>query len=355
MINCEFVNGAPHPLDFKPEELGRYLSNAEGVVWLDIEAPTEDDIGLLESVFHFHPLAIEDVRKGGQRARVVEYDKYVFVVMHELEPDPDGSLDDPCIRHSAEVHAFVGNNFCITVHREHSAAIDTARKRWNSTTDLQHQGPYALLYLLLDSVVDDYFPAIDAFDERIDLLEQHVIKPAREDVRTPEQKWRNSDGPVDVLNALITLRRSLLETRRYVAPLRDAVNVLLRRAEAMQVGGSDDDKQRADRAKVLFTYYQDVYDHTIRIVDTVDTYRDLLAGTLDAHLAVASNRLNEIVKVLTSVSIILMTWAGITSLYGMNFAHMPELHWKYGYVYVWGLMIVSGVAEWIYFRRRKWI
>ena len=112
---------------------------------------------------------------------------------------------------------------------------------------------------------------------------------------------------------------------------------------------------RRDRARALFAYFQDVYDHTIRIVDTIDTYRDLLSGTLDAHLAVASNRLNEIVKVLTSVSIILMTWATITGLYGMNFTNMPELHWRYGYPYALGLMVVTGIAEWIYFRRRHWL
>src|SRR5581483_5205291 len=109
------------------------------------------------------------------------------------------------------------------------------------------------------------------------------------------------------LRTLLDVRRELLETRRYVAPLRDAINVLLRRAES--VGADESEPRRRERARALFAYFQDVYDHTIRIVDTIDTYRDLLSGTLDAHLAVASNRLNEVVKVLTSVSIILMSWA----------------------------------------------
>ena len=142
--------------------------------------------------------------------------------------------------------------------------------------------------------------------------------------------------------------------RRYVAPLRDAVNVLLRRVESIE----DDERseaRRRDRARALFAYFQDVYDHTIRVVDTIDTYRDLLSGTLDAHLAVASNRLNEVVKVLTSVSIILMTWATISGIYGMNFTDMPELHWHYGYPYALGLMGGLGAAEWLYFRRRKWL
>jgi len=355
MIQCEYVNGGQTE-NFEIATVADYLGRQTGVVWVDMENPSDEEIGLLTSVFHFHPLAIEDVTHGNQRAKVADYDQYVFVVMHELQPDMGNAIDQPCIKHTAEIHAFTSNNFIVSIHKEPSDSVATTRKRWHSTMDLHHLGAFALLYLMLDTVVDDYFPAIDAFDDRIDRLEQYVIQPAKQDVRMPEKKGDDGVERLDVLTALISVRRSLLETRRFVAPLRDAVNVLLRRAEASQPGGADPaDGERGERAKVLFTYYQDVYDHTIRIVDTIDTYRDLLAGTLDAHLAVASNRLNEIVKVLTSVSIILMTWAGITSLYGMNFVHMPELHWKYGYVYAWALMVVTGVVEWIYFRRRKWL
>jgi len=355
MIECEYVNGGQTE-KFEIGAVAEYLGRQGGVVWVDMEAPSDEEIDLLSSVFHFHPLAIEDVQKAGQRAKVADYDQYVFVVMHELQPDMGHSIDQPCIKHTAEIHAFAGNNFIVSVHREPSESVATTRKRWHSTMDLHHLGAFALLYLMLDTVVDDYFPAIDAFDDRIDRLEQYVIQPAKQDVRMPDKREEDSVERLDVLTALIAVRRSLLETRRFVAPLRDAVNVLLRRAEASQPSGANSvDRERGERAKVLFTYYQDVYDHTIRIVDTIDTYRDLLAGTLDAHLAVASNRLNEIVKVLTSVSIILMTWSGITGLYGMNYENMPELHWKYGYFYALTLMIVTGVLEWIYFRRRKWL
>jgi len=350
MIRCEYVYGG-EPEDLDASALPEYLKRQGGVLWVDMDGPSDDELGILETVFNFHPLAIDDVRKGGQRAKVADHDHYVFVVMHELQPDSGGDLDRPCIRHAAEIHAFCANSYIVTIRRDKSDSIDTTRKRWHATKELQHQGAFALLYLLLDTVVDDYFPALDAFDDRIDLLEQTVIQPAKQDVRKLEKE---EGEKFDVLTALIGLRRNLLEARRYIAPLRDAIIVLLRRAEA-DGPGELTNGERSERAKVLFTYYQDVYDHTIRIVDTIDTYRDLLSGTLDAHLAVASNRLNEIVKVLTSVSIILMTWAGITGLYGMNFTYMPELHWKYGYVYFWGLIGVTGVIEWIYFRRRKWL
>ncbi len=324
-----------------------------GVLWLDIDEPTEEDFEKLASEFGFHPLAIEDLKQRDQRPKVVEYGDYIFVVVHEWRPAPDrDDLSKQCAERNAEVHVFTGPNYIVTLHTGDSEGLKTARKRWESNRDMQRQGPYFLLYLVLDSIVDDYYPALDAYDDRIDTLEQIIVSPLDQEFHLfGRQPPGQAESP---LPTLLGLRRDLLEMRRYVAPLRDAVNVLLRRVESIE----DDERaetRRRDRARALFTYFQDVYDHTIRVVDTIDTYRDLLSGTLDAHLAVASNRLNEIVKVLTSVSIILMTWATISGIYGMNFTNMPELHWRYGYPYALGLMGVLGVAEWLYFRRRKWL
>ncbi len=333
---------------------GRLHAKDGGTLWLDIKEPDDDDYRLLETEFGFHPLALEDLKERDQRPKVDEYDNYVFVVVHEWHPAPEREdLAKACVERSAEINAFVGRGFLVTVHTGESQALKTARKRWEVNKEMQRQGPYALLYLLLDSLVDDYFPALDAYDDRIDTLEQMVLKPANEaeSIFTHHGKDPEEKNP---LTTLLGLRRDMLEMRRYVAPLRDAVNILLRHVESVQ----DDEgaeSQRRDRARALFAYFQDIYDHTIRVVDSIDTYRDLLSGTLDAHLAVASNRLNEIVKVLTSVSIILMTWATISGIYGMNFTNMPELHWRLGYPYALGLMVLLGIIEWAYFRRRRWI
>ena len=325
-----------------------------GILWLDIDEPTDTDFEMLAAEFGFHPLAIDDLKQRDQRPKVVEYGDYVFVVAHEWRPAPEREdLARKCVERSAEVHVFVGPNYVVTLHTGDSEGLKTARKRWEGNRDMQRQGPYFLLYLLLDSIVDDYYPALDAYDDRIDTLEQVIVKPLGQEFHLfgHQPKEEAAGNP---LPTLLDLRRDLLEMRRYVAPLRDAVNVLLRRVES-----AEDDEgmeaRRRERARALFAYFQDVYDHTIRVVDTIDTYRDLLSGTLDAHLAVASNRLNEIVKVLTSVSIILMTWATISGIYGMNFTNMPELHWRYGYPYALGLMGGLGIVEWLYFRRRKWL
>ena len=325
-----------------------------GVLWLDITDPGEDEFQMLACEFGFHPLAIEDLQQRDQRPKVVEYGDYVFVVAHEWLPAPErADLSKSCVVRSAELHVFVGINYVVTLHTGDSEALTTARKRWESNKDMRSQGAYFLLYLILDSLVDDYYPAMDAYDERTDRLEEMILKPLTQEFHLfePQVKEETAQNP---LESILDLRRDLLEMRRYVAPLRDAVNVLLRRVESVE-----DDAQaaprRRDRAHALFAYFQDVYDHTIRVVDTIDTYRDLLSGTLDAHLAVASNRLNEIVKVLTSASIILMTWATVSGIYGMNFTNMPELHWRYGYPYALGVMTGLGGLEWLYFRRRKWL
>ncbi len=341
--------------DVPPDQISERLAQGKGTLWLDIAEMDDDEGRLLASEFHFHPLALEDLTQPGQRPKVVEYDGYVFVVAHEWQPaEGRADLDQPCVCRSAELHIFTGRNYVVSVHSGTSEAIKTARKRWERASDLRGQGPYFLLYLILDSLVDDYYPAMDAYDERIDTLEQMVLKPVSEQEALFKKAGAPTPDAEKPLTVLLGLRRDLLEMRRYVAPLRDAVNVLLRHVEGVQ----DDERaetMRRTRARALFAYYQDIYDHTIRVVDTIDTYRDLLSGTLDAHLAVASNRLNEVVKVLTSASIILMTVAGISGIYGMNFTGMPELHWRHGYPYALGLMGGLSALEWLYFKRRNWL
>lgn len=354
MLTCKYYAGdGTEPIDVAPADISTRLKDNKGVLWLDINQPADADFEMLAREFAFHPLAIEDLKQRDQRPKTVEYGNYVFVVAHELRPAPGRrKLDKPCVEQNDEIHAFTGPGYVVTVHTGKSESIKDARKRWEAAGPMQGKGSFYLLYLILDSLVDAYYPALDAFDERIDDLETLILEPADKEISALSREER-ADEAKRPLRTLLDVRRELLETRRYVAPLRDAINVLLRRVESLSA--DDSEPQRRDRARALFAYFQDVYDHTIRIVDTIDTYRDLLSGTLDAHLAVASNRLNEIVKVLTSVSIILMSWATISGIYGMNFTDMPELHWRYGYPYAIGLMIVIGVVEWVYFRHRKWI
>ena len=397
---------SPKGQECTPEQISDMLDKPGGMVWIDMKDPNDKDRELLKSEFHVHPLALEDVAEDDQRPKVVEYGEYIYFVLHEIEQvdganlggsardaAPKADPTEPCVRRGEQIQLFVGYNFFISIHNGATRSLGTVKRRWESTPDQQKTGPYYLLYLLLDTVTDSYFPAIDAFDERVETLEDRITEPRYADpnyqgdpdkpgsrAETPRAQRRRkrqkqnrriarqqdddmpqSDRDQHDLSELITLRHNLIMMRRVVSPLRDAVNVLLRRVDTLQDDDNHEDdgsqrfRERQSRARVLFAYFQDVYDHTIRIVDTIDTYRDILSGLVDANLSVISNRTNDIMKVLTSVSIMLMTIGVITGIYGMNFVFMPELKWHYGYFYALGLMVVLCALEFRYFRRRRWL
>ena len=181
MVTSKYFSGDGQTThDVSAEQIGsRIKANDGGTLWVDIAQPGEDDFQMLETQFGFHPLAIEDLQERDQRPKVDEYDDYVFVVVHEWHPAPGREdLSKPCVERSAEINAFVSRNYIVTLHTGESQALQAMRKRWEANKEIQKQGPFALLYLLLDSVVDDYFPALDAYDDRIDTLEQIVLKPA---------------------------------------------------------------------------------------------------------------------------------------------------------------------------------
>ena len=187
-------------------------------------------------------------------------------------------------------------------------------------------GVGGLLYTLLDALVDGYFPVIDDLAERVEVVEASIFQA------------RGEDHLADVF----ALKKELLNLRRTLSPERDVLNVLLRRD--VPLFGSD-----------ILVYFQDVYDHTIRVLDSVDLYRDQLSGLLDAHLSIVSNRLNETMKRMTALATILMTLALVSGIYGMNFRIMPELDWQYGYAYALSLMLTLGVGLFVIFNRIGWL
>lgn len=341
MHKIEYYNNG-NSKSISVNDIDNSIKADSGVLWVDITNPDDADIKLLTDQFHLHSLTIEDIQTGNQRPKVDDYNDYLFIVMHEWHPSQSNidAFDQPCVEKTADIYVYISNRYVITINNGNSLVCKTLRDRWNSSRELQGYGAYALLYVLLDTLVDDYFPSIDVYGDRIDSIEFQILQPiSEENVKSSELLTKSSKH---ILSGLLLLRRSLMEMRRSIAPLRDSVNILLRH---MEKGQNRD----------IAAYYQDAYDHTIRILDTIDTYRDLLAGTLDAYLAVGSNRLNEIVKILTSVSIILMSIAAISGIYGMNFSFMPELHHRYGYPAALFAMALISVIEWLYFRKRNWI
>jgi magnesium transporter len=303
-----------------PEEISDLCTSSPNIVWVDVADPTSQDFDELAKEFGFHPLSIEDCRHQHQRPKVEEYPGYYFIVLYEAELVQQDDLE------LRELNLFVGKNYLVTVHSRPIRALELAERLWRSWTDLAERGTGLLAYLLIDSIVDDYMPLLDTFSDRMDDLEDQIF----------------ADFQAGAIEEIFRLKKHLLFLRRAVTPLRDVFNSLLRREQPIF-------------SRETHVYFQDVFDHLIRVADTIDTLRDMVGSTMDAYLSVSGNRMNVVMKRLTSISTILMSVTLVAGVYGMNFVYMPELRWRYGYVGALGSMLVIGLAIYLYFRRIKWL
>lgn len=317
--------------DANREKILQLLKREDSLIWLDVEDPTEDEIVRLADVFAIHPLAIEDIHKAHQRPKIDVYEHFYFLVFYDIDYIDEGDLID-----EHELAAVIGKNYLLTFHREPIEEIDEVAARFHRNSQEIERGIGVLLYSLLDTIVDHYFPVIDQIGERIEELEAAVVE---------HQKGLRDGGMADIFS----LKRELIHLRRQIAPERDAMAVLARRELPIV-------------STATGVYFQDLYEHVLRVTDAVDVYRDLLSGVLDSYLsvnsnnlAVAANDLNNIMKRLTAYSIILMGMTLVPGIYGMNFDNMPELHLRFGYPGALGLMVVVGLVLGFFFKRQDWI
>ncbi|HEX5498351.1 MAG TPA: magnesium/cobalt transporter CorA, partial [Thermomicrobiales bacterium] len=293
---CIDRNGKSVRETVTPEEISELVADPAALLWVDLADPSLAEFDLVAREFNFHPLAVEDATRRHQRPKLDEYDGYLFLIFYAL------SLQDG---HPAgqEIAFFIGKNYVMSIHDGRLPALAATRERWQANVANNAKRTVGfLLYTILDAIVDNYFPLIDEVAERIDALEDDIF----------------AGGEAETQEEIFRLKRDLLDVRRIVAPERDVLNRLVRR-----------DAPVFDAAVIV--YFQDVYDHILRVTDAVDTYRDVLSSALDANLSVTSFRLNQVVKRLTSSSIILMSMSLIAGIYGMNFIFMPELSWRWGY------------------------
>lgn len=306
--------------DVPLEQISDVRQRHNELLWVDVVDPTADDLRLIAEEFAFHPLAMEDALKHRQRPKVDFYEGYLFVVFYALAFKDGRLITD-------EIHLFIGQNYLVTLHDGDCAPIVETTTRWRENiTQLGNRGVAVLVYSLLDAIVDEYFPLIDELAERTDALEEQIFD--RLDQSAQKEIFR--------------IKKDLLAVRKVLSPQRDVLNALLRR---------DNPMIHTD----TLVYFQDIYDHILRVMDAVDTYRDLLSSALDAYLSVTSNRLNRIMKTLTASSIILMSMTLVASVYGMNFVHIPELDWQLGYLWALGLMVFIGGMLFSVFRRVDWL
>jgi magnesium transporter len=290
----------------------------DDLLWLDLEDTGPETIALLREVFKLHPLAVEDAQEFNQRPKIEDYDDFVSLVAYGAR-----EIDQPL----AEVHAFYAEHFLVTVHREGLPAIDHA---CHALTRVPTTRRLIALYRLLDSLVDSMFPFLATMDDRIDDLQDQIFD-------NPKQEQ---------LAGLFAMKRQLVDMRKLVTPQRDMVSSIL--ARVVTLPGMTDDTER---------YIRDLYDHLIRISDMVDSYRDLLSGSLDAYVSMVSNRMNEQMKQLTIIATIFLPLSYLTGFFGQNFAwlvnHIGSVPAFFGIGIGTEVLAVIGLLT--LFKKRGWM
>jgi magnesium transporter len=305
------------------EQLPELLQDQSAVIWVDMEAPTEADERVLLDVFEFHPLTVEDCRENRHYPKVEEFPGYIYFIVHGVTADTS-----PDRFNTIELDGFLGSNYVITYHHAMFRSITNVKQLLRTSPIACQRGSAFLLHQILDQVVDFYSPVLDDFDDRIDRLEDEIFS-----LKKPNNV---------ILSQIMDLKRSVLRLRRISTKQMD---ILLRmsRGEFELIPAE------------MRPFYRDVYDHLVRVVDLAESYRDLISGSLEAYLSVVSNRMNEIMKVLTIFSAIMLPLTFIAGVYGMNFDNMPELHSRYGYLGTLLVMGVVAVGMLIFFWRRGWL
>ncbi len=299
------------------------------VTWINVEGVGDAAmIGALGQILRLHRLALEDVLHVHQRAKAEPYGDHYFLVARM--PSPEHPWD------TEQISFFLGPRFVLTFQEGAAGdCLDPVRARIRAGWGRRTARPDYLVYALLDSIVDHYFPLVERCGERLDALEDlETVAPGR---RLP-----------NIMPELHRIKRDLLAIRRVIWPLRDAINALLRDSTPLIV----------DETRV---YLRDVHDHTVQIIDLVESYRDISAGIADVYLASVSQRTNEIMKVLTIISTLFIPLTFIAGVYGMNFSHeasplnMPELYWYWGYPAIWSVMLLTAAGLVLFFYRRGWL
>lgn len=291
------------------------------VTWINIDGL--QDTKIIEKVgihYDVHPLVLEDIAHTGQRPKLEDFDDYIFVVLKTLYYDKKQEI------HAEQISLLLGKNFVFSFQEKTGDCFDDIRMRIRKSKGrIRKFGPDYLVYTLLDAIVDSYFSILEKFGDQIEDLEDEVLD-------NPTKKTREK---------IYSVKREMIFLRKSIWPLREVIGGLAR---------SESDLI-SDATKI---YLKDVYDHTIQVIDTVESFRDMATSLLDSYLSSLSNKMNEIMKVLTIFAAIFIPLTFFSGVYGMNFEHMPELAHEYGYFIWWGCIIVLTTIMIVIFKKKKW-
>jgi magnesium transporter len=302
-----------------PEEAARDALAGRGMVWMDFDGDEDGQaVASLLAPLGIHPLAVDDMVMDVNRPKVDDYGVYLYLAVHSARWDGEGL---PSLR---EIDLVVGPTFLVTYHDGTTRSVTAAQEVLARRPELLGRGPAHLVHFLLDVMVDNYLPIVDRVSEEVDELEELVFTATGHAAH----------------ERILRLKRAMAALRRIVGPQRDAVLALTR------------DEFHAIPAEVR-PYLRDVYDRLARVSDLLDSFRDEIAALLELHVSLASNRLNEVIKILTVIATIMLPLTVVTSYYGMNF-RMPEFEWPHGWLYALGLLVAPAGATWWVLRRRRW-
>lgn len=314
-------SGVPVSRDLQLKEIMGCVREGRGKLWVDIDSSVRQQFAILEKVFAFHPLAIEDVLNPSSRAKVEEYEGYLFVILRVVRLDDQ--TNDPYDLETDNLYFFIGPNYLVTVHRGPSAHTDAAAELALRNLDIVNRGPSRLAHQIMDNAVDAFFPILERLDRFTDSLEERVFE------RFDETALRD----------IFAVKRMVLSLRRYLAPEREIFNVLTNRPSQLL----SQDAQ---------LYFRDIYDHVLRINDSLDTYRDLLSSTLESYLSQVSNRLGTVTKGLTIVATMSVPFVVVSGMWGMNFDRIPLSQQPWGFELMVVVQLALGIGLlWLLKRR----
>lgn len=299
-----------------------YYRDSDKTSWVNIDGLHDTKLlGAVGSVFGLHPLVIEDMLNTEERPKIEDYGDYTFIAVKQLFIDENtGELD------TDHQNIILGKGFVISAGESRTRIFDPIRERLKNGVRLRKLGADYLAYTLLDAIVDNYFDVLERQGEMIEKVEEILIS-------SPDRS---------TLNKILETKNDMLYIHKNIWPLREVAN-LLERGESSLVGHE------------TRVYLRDLYDHVMQALDTTEIYRDILSGLLDVYLSSVSNRMNEIMKVLTIISTIFIPLTFLAGIYGMNFSYMPELGWRWGYFALLGVMAVLSLLMLYFFKRKKWL
>ncbi len=308
-------------IDCHPRDVPQMLAEG-GPLWVDIDSSVRSQHALLEKVFRFHPLAIEDTLNPSSRVKLEEYDGYLFIIIRGVAFA--GNTEDPYDLETQDLYCFLGAHYLVTVHSGPIPSISRVAETLRRSPDLLTRGVDRALHAVLDDIIDSFFPILNQIDQFIDGLEERVF------VRFDESALRD----------LFLVKRLVLSLRRYLQPSREVLNVLTNRPSVLL-------------APDVQLYFRDIYDHVLRINDALDTYRDLLSSTMDSYLTQVSNRLGATTKALSVVATMSLPFVVVSGMWGMNFTSIPLSGWPHGFLALLFGQLALGLALLGFLRWRR--